>query len=39
MDGMQFKTNTFKKTIMTREEAKEFKDCFSDLIKEAYPLI
>ena len=29
----------FPLTFPTREMAKEFKDCFSDLIKEAYPLI
>ena len=29
----------FPLTFPTREMAKEFKDCFSDLIKEAYPLV
>ena len=31
--------NDFPLTFPTREMAKEFKDCFSDLIKEAYPLV
>ena len=29
----------FPLTFPTREMAKAFKDCFSDLIKEAYPLV
>ena len=29
----------FPLTFPTREMAEEFKDCFSDLIKEAYPLV
>lgn len=29
----------FPLTFPTREMAKEFKDCFSDLIKQAYPLV
>ena len=29
----------FPLTFPTREMAKEFKDCFKDLIKEAYPLV
>lgn len=31
--------NDFPLSFPTREMAKEFKDCFSDLIKEAYPLV
>lgn len=31
--------NDFPLAFPTREMAKEFKDCFSDLIKEAYPLV
>ena len=29
----------FPLTFPTKEMAKEFKDCFSDLIKQAYPLV
>lgn len=31
--------NDFPLTFPTREMAKEFKNCFEDLIKEAYPLV
>ena len=31
--------NDFPLTFPTREMAKEFKNCFKDLIKEAYPLV
>ena len=31
--------NDFPLAFPTREMAKEFKDCFSDLIKQAYPLV
>ena len=31
--------NDFPLTFPTREMAEEFKDCFSDLIKQAYPLV
>lgn len=31
--------NDFPLAFPTREMAEEFKDCFSDLIKEAYPLV
>lgn len=32
-------TNDFPLAFPTREMAKEFKNCFEDLIKEAYPLV
>ena len=32
-------TNDFPLTFPTREMAKEFKNCFKDLIKEAHPLV
>ena len=32
-------TSDFPLTFPTREMAKEFKNCFEDLIKEAYPLV
>ena len=45
-DGEIVNTNVSKKrssnyplTFPTREMAKEFKNCFEDLIKEAYPLV
>ena len=31
--------NDFPLAFPTREMAKEFKNCFEDLIKEAYPLV
>ena len=31
--------NDFPLTFPTRKMAEEFKDCFSDLIKQAYPLV
>ena len=31
--------SAFYLTFPTKEMAKEFKDCFSDLIKQAYPLV
>ena len=33
------KNSDFPLTFPTREMAKEFKNCFEDLIKEAYPLV
>ena len=34
-----FPNNGYPLTFPTREMAKEFKNCFEDLIKEAYPLV
>lgn len=34
-----FPNNGYSLTFPTREMAKEFKNCFEDLIKEAYPLV
>ena len=39
MAAMYNHNNDFPLTFPTREMAKEFKNCFKDLIKEAYPLV
>ena len=39
MAAMYNHNNDFPLTFPTREMAKEFKNCFENLIKEAYPLV